>query len=69
MPLSLPPNHPASAPRLDVHNINIDKDSTAAGECGTLHLADGWICHLPKLHRDGCAFQPPAGSASTQVQA
>ena len=69
MSLPAPTNHAAPQPRLDAHNINIDTDSREAGECGTLHLADGWICRQAELHQDGCTFQAPSHAAPTEAQA
>jgi hypothetical protein len=65
--MSLPTPHTRTPdePRLDVHNANIDQDSAAAGECGTVDLANGWKCRQPALHRDGCTFEAPADSPRT----
>lgn len=51
------PGRRAGEPRLDVHNANIDEESAAADECGTINLANGWICRRPALHNGGCAFE------------
>lgn len=65
MSLDTPPTQSTGEPRLSVHNRNIDEDSAAAGQCGTLDLANGWMCRQPTLHHDGCTFEPPTPSAST----
>lgn len=57
---AVPPGEGAGEPRQDVHNPNIDEDSAGAGECGTLDLANGWICRRPARHPDGCRFEPPS---------
>ncbi len=61
MSLPLPPDRPGGERRLDMHNINIDEVSAAAGECGTVDLANGWMCRLPAQHPDGCTFEAPVG--------
>jgi hypothetical protein len=61
----IPPTRAAGEPRQDVHNTNIDEDSAAAGECGTLDLANGWICRQPGLHSGGCTFEAPTNSVPT----
>ena len=68
MSLPVPPDRGASD-RLNVHNTNIDEDRAAAGECGALDLANGWICRRPALHQDGCTFEAPTDSATTEEQA
>jgi hypothetical protein len=65
MSIPVMPGRSAGEPRLDVHNANVDEDSAAADECGTLNLANGWICRQAALHRGGCTFQPP--NAATPV--
>jgi hypothetical protein len=64
--MSLPaaPSRSAGEPRLDVHNANVDEASAAADECGTLNLANGWICRRAALHHGGCAFEAPTNAAT-----
>lgn len=64
MSIPAPPRRPAGEPRLDVHNASVDADSAAADECGTLNLANGWICRATALHQGGCTFEAPADSST-----
>jgi hypothetical protein len=61
MSLPMPPERAVGEPRLDIHNTNIDEVSAAAGECGTLALANGWMCRQPAQHPEGCTFEAPTG--------
>jgi hypothetical protein len=58
------PSRSAREPRLDVHNANVNEDSAAANECGTVNLANGWICRRAALHHGGCTFEAPSHSTT-----
>lgn len=51
-------HRPEGEPRLDLHNSNVEQVAAEIGQCGTIDLRSGFVCRLPALHGDGCAFRP-----------
>jgi hypothetical protein len=49
----------ATAPRIDLHNPEIDDDAADAGLCGMTHLPTGRCCRLPVHHAGSCRFVSP----------